>query len=253
MCNTVYGLTKDMLKFDWSFRDPSTSIWQIFNKKNKGVVNNNSGNLNTMSKDSDDKDKVMNSDNYKKQLSSVNEVHNEKDYFTKTNENNPNSQINEDDESESIPNSENNFTSKKKSIENEKESQKNKQKENESDSSSTIKLDFNGMKLEEFNLKDEVDETLKNMYFIDNKEEEIDKYINKLLSKKGINRNSSTISGDIISNLSKHSGLKILETSNNKNNENEKKDDNKIEDDKIGKIKEYENQEIYYSKQKIKR
>ena len=232
MCNTVYGLTKDMLKFDWSFHDPSTSIWQIFNKK-KGVVNNNSGNLNTMSKDSDDKDKVMNSDNYKKQLSSVNEVHNEKDYFTKTNENNPNSQINEDDESESISNSENNFTSKKKSIENEKESQKNKQKENESDSSSTIKLDFNGMKLEEFNLNDEVDETLKNMYFIDNKEEEIDKYINKLLSKKGINRNSSTISGDIISNLSKHSGLKILETSNNKNNENEKKDENKIEDDKI--------------------
>jgi len=233
MCNTVYGLTKDMLKFDWSFRDPSTSIWQIFNKKNKGIVNNNSGNLNTMSKDSDDKDKVMNSDNYKKQLSSVNEVHNEKDYFTKTNENNPNSQINEDDESESISNSENNFTSKKKSIENEKESQKNKQKENESDSSSTIKLDFNGMKLEEFNLNDEVDETLKNIYFIDNKEEEIDKYINKLLSKKGINRNSSTISGDIISNLSKHSGLKILETSNNKNNENEKKDENKIEDDKI--------------------
>ena len=232
MCNTVYGLTKDMLKFDWCFNDPSTSIWQIYNKKNRGIPNNNSGNLNTMSKDSDEKDKLVSSDIYKKQLSSVNEVHNEKDYFSKTNENNPNSLINEDDESESFSNSENNFSSKIKTSENEKTSKKIKSEQNDSDSSSTIKLDFNGMKLEDFNLNDEVDETLKNMYFIDNKEEEIDKYINKLLSKKGINRNSSTISGGIISNLSKQSGLKILETSNNNNNENEKKEDIKVKDEK---------------------
>jgi serine/threonine protein kinase len=36
-CNSVYGLTKEMLKFDWCFEDPATSIWNIFNKKNKGA------------------------------------------------------------------------------------------------------------------------------------------------------------------------------------------------------------------------
>ena len=86
---------------------------------------------------------------------------------------------------------------------------------------------------EEINIYDEngvVDETLKNMLFNDNKEEEIDKYINKLLSKKGINRGSSTISHEIISNLSKKSDniqfntsvIEKKEEKENKNLENEK-------------------------------
>ena len=38
-CNMNYGLTKDMLKFDWCYEDPQNSIWQVFCKK-KGKDNN---------------------------------------------------------------------------------------------------------------------------------------------------------------------------------------------------------------------
>ena len=32
-CNLIYGLTKDMLKFDWCFENPQKTIWSVYNKK----------------------------------------------------------------------------------------------------------------------------------------------------------------------------------------------------------------------------
>ena len=88
-CNTVYGLTKEMLKFDWCFEDPATSIWPIFNKKNKGV---NASNINSsFAKEKDEVEENTNNKKkndvikLKKQLSNIAEVN---DFVS--NENNPN-------------------------------------------------------------------------------------------------------------------------------------------------------------------
>ena len=40
-CNSLYGLKKNMLKFDWCFDNPKGTIWQIYAKANH---NNNEWN-----------------------------------------------------------------------------------------------------------------------------------------------------------------------------------------------------------------
>ena len=97
-CNTQYGLTKSMLKFDWCFDDPATSIWQIYNKKGKGnqVGLNSSNNRDSFSKEGPllENKKNFDNDNFKGKLANINEV---KETFAKSNENNPDA-IPDDDE-----------------------------------------------------------------------------------------------------------------------------------------------------------
>ena len=58
-CNSVYGLTKEMLKFDWCFEDPATSIWNIFNKKNKNINESKVGS-NLTNKDKNEEEDLNN-------------------------------------------------------------------------------------------------------------------------------------------------------------------------------------------------
>ena len=89
-CNTIYGLTKEMLKFDWCFEDPATSIWAIFNKKNKGGNTSNINSSCAKDKDKEEGEEINNKKKndvikLKKQLSNIAEVN---DFVS--NENNPN-------------------------------------------------------------------------------------------------------------------------------------------------------------------
>ena len=94
-CNSVYGLNKEMLKFDWCFDDPANSIWNIFNKKNKGINESKYGSsLNNKDKNEDNDNNINNNINnkkksevikLKKQLSNIAEVND-----MVSNENNPN-------------------------------------------------------------------------------------------------------------------------------------------------------------------
>ena len=243
-CNSMYGLTKEMLKFDWCFHDPSNSIWQIYTKKGKGN-NANSNSINVESKDNNDnsKDKNKNGD-FRKQLSSVNEVHEDKDHYTKTNENNPNMEISEESESSSDMNINNNNNSKKNSgnvkknsnnemRKNINDNNNNKNKDDvkssiEEESEETIKEDFNGMKLNTQNLdNDDIDNSFKNIFIGENKEEDIDKYINKLLNKKGIQREisktqSNKLKNSNLNNINKttSNNIKISNTYNLNNSNN---------------------------------
>ena len=217
-CNTQYGLTKSMLKFDWCFDDPATSIWQIYSKKGKGNQGNlnSSNNRDSFSKESPLMDKKnLDGDSLKGKLPNINEV---KETFAKSNENNPDAipdddeensssesdkslkfDDNKNDKEESVNSSAIDSDEKKSSIEsdnsnNEKNKNKKRTKENNNDNNSeesetTIKEDFDGCKL---NLNDinneEVNNYVKNNFLIEAKEEDIDLYINKLLKSKGINR-----------------------------------------------------------------
>ena len=94
-CNSLYGLNKEMLKFDWCFDDPANSIWNIFNKKNK--ANNDSKYGSAINRDKNEDNDVINNNDIiknrkkseviklKKQLSNIAEVN---DFVS--NENNPN-------------------------------------------------------------------------------------------------------------------------------------------------------------------
>ena len=67
-CNSVYGLTKEMLKFDWCFEDPATSIWNIFNKKNKNINESKVGS-NLTNKDKNEEEDLNNLNKKKKKKS----------------------------------------------------------------------------------------------------------------------------------------------------------------------------------------
>jgi casein kinase I family protein HRR25 len=214
-CNTQYGLTKSMLKFDWCFDDPATSIWQIYNKKGKGNQiggNSNSNNRDSFCKESPLLESKKNFDNdLKGKLANINEV---KESFAKSNENNPDAIPDDDeensssdiekslkfddkDEKEKKENKENKDDSNSSIVESEKKSSKkdsdsnsNKNDNNKSEESEeTIKEEFDGLKL---NLNDVNDNELnnenKNILLGENKEEDVDKYINKILKSKGINK-----------------------------------------------------------------
>jgi hypothetical protein len=102
-CNLVYGLTKEMLKFDWCFEDPANSIWQIYNKKKHEMDSNiNSSFIKEKTEEYEsEKGKKPSSikkniNLLKKQLSNIDEVN---DLIT--NENNPHYERSESSGSES--------------------------------------------------------------------------------------------------------------------------------------------------------
>ena len=227
-CNNVYGLSNDMLKFDWCFDDPATSIWQVFNKKGKGI------NINSTNQESN---KDVGGNNNIKKINEIIEQQNKgkleniyevKETFAKTNENN--SQVNlDEDEEDSSSDSENNKNKKDDNDNNKKENENNdnknyenndnignenkdnrnnenkKNEDNDEESDETIKEEFNAQKLNLDNNNEEgITQQLKNIL---NKEEDIDIYINKLLQKKGININNN--------NNSKNNNI-----NNNNNNSN---------------------------------
>ena len=202
-CNTQYGLTKSMLKFDWCFDDPANSIWQIYNKKGKAVGLNSSNNRDSFSKETPLIDSKKNFDD-KNKLSNINEV--KENDFAKSNENNPDI-IPDDDEENSSSDSDKSlkFDDKDDKEKNDKnnsdssivESEKKSSKKESDDSNlnnnkseeseETIKEDFDGLKL---NLNDvnDIEINHENNFQGLNKEEDIDKYINKILQLKGIKK-----------------------------------------------------------------
>ena len=180
-CNTIYGLTKEMMKFDWCFEDPTNSIWPIFNKKNKNI---NASNVNSsLLKDKDKEDEDNNNNNnkkknevmkLKKQLSNIDEVN---DFVS--NENNPNYERSDSSESGGSKKGGNNKDKKKKEII-DKNLIKEEDESKADESEETIRESFQPVPkdLEEGKLNEE----LKNVFFQQAKEEGIDEYINKLMS-----------------------------------------------------------------------
>ena len=182
-CNTIYGLTREMLKFDWCFEDPSTSIWPLFNKRNhKGM---NASNIN--SSFAKDKDKEEGEENnvvnkkkndvikLKKQLSNISEVN---DFAS--NENNINYERSNSSESGGSKSGENKKDKKKKDILDNNNLIKEESDSKADESEETVRESFQPVPqdLEAGKLNEE----LKNVFFQQAKEEGIDKYINKLMS-----------------------------------------------------------------------
>ena len=176
-CHSIYGLTKEMLKFDWCFEDPATSIWLIFNKKNKA---NNASNINSScikeKEEGDENSKKTKNDviKLKKQLSNISEVN---DFVS--NENNPNYEKSNSSESGGSK-KDDNKSKKKKEIddknlikEEENESKADESEETVRESFQPVPQDLGAGKL---------NEELKNVFFQQAKEEGIDKYINKLMN-----------------------------------------------------------------------
>ena len=183
-CNVIYGLTKEMLKFDWCFEDPMNSIWQIYNKKKPGGgggsnLNSSFGKEKEKSDDvSDEKEKEKNVIKkkkpgvslLKKQLSNIDEVN---DFMT--NENNPNYERSDSSESGSD-------VSKKK--EQKKEIVENLIKEESeskiaSESEETVRESFQPVPkdLEE----EKLNKQLKTVFFTQAQSERIDTYITQLM------------------------------------------------------------------------
>ena len=185
-CNVIYGLTKEMLKFDWCFEDPLTSIWQIYNKKKQGGggggsnLNSSFGKEKEKSDDvNDEKEKVPNVIKkknpgvslLKKQLSNIDEVN---DLIT--NENNPNYEKSDSSESGS-----DNFKNKehKKEIEEKNLIKEESESKIASESEETVRESFQPVPqdLEAGKLNDE----LKNVFFTQAQSERIDTYITQLM------------------------------------------------------------------------
>ena len=176
-CNTLYGLTKENIKFDWSFDDPATSIWPFFNKKNKNL---NASNFNSsLARDKDKEDEDTNKKKnevmkLKKQLSNISEVN---DFIS--NENNPNYERSNSSESGGSKKGENKNEKRKKEIEDKNlikevdESKVNESEDTIRESFQPVPKDLEAAKL---------NEELKNVFFQQAKEEGIDKYINKLMN-----------------------------------------------------------------------
>ena len=187
-CNVVYGLSKEMLKFDWCFEDPNSSIWQVYNKKKQG--GNQASNLNSsFGKEKEKSDEIQNENEkspkvakkknqvvplLKKQLSNIDEVN---DLIT--NENNPNYE--RSDSSESGTDDFKKKEQKKEIVE------KNLIKEESeskiaSESEETVRESFQPVPkdLEAGNLNEE----LKNVFFSQGQSERIDTYISQLMEPK---------------------------------------------------------------------
>ena len=224
-CNTIYGLTKEMLNFDWCFEDPATSIWPLFSKKNKGL---NASNINSSL--AKDKDKDEGEDNninnkkkndvikLKKQLSNIAEVN---DFVS--NENNQNYERSDSSESGGSKKEENNKDKKKKEIV-DKNLIKEESESKVDESEETVRESFQPVPqdLEAGKLNDE----LKNVFFEQAKEEGIDKYINKLM-------NPSQPSNQQNIDLIKFDEVEIIKNNNDLNNNNSNNIINDNNNDKL--------------------
>ena len=219
-CNVIYGLTKEMLKFDWCFEDPMGSIWQIYNKKKQGGggsnLNSSFGKEKEKSDDvSDEKEKAPNVIKkkkpgvslLKKQLSNIDEVN---DLIT--NENNPNYE--RSDSSESGSDDSKNKDQKKEIID------KNLIKEESeskiaSESEETVRESFQPVPqdLEEGKLNDQ----LKTIFFSQAQSERIDTYISQLMEPQKTNPDV----GDKDKDNSNNNGGDLLKFETEKNEEND--------------------------------
>ena len=186
-CNVVYGLTKEMLKFDWCFEDPMTSIWQIYNKKKQGPGGGGGSNLNSSfgkekEKSDDANEEAEKAPNLikkknpgvsllKKQLSNIDEVN---DLIT--NENNPNYERSDSSESGS---DDSKNKSKKKEIVDKNLIKEESESKIASESEETVRESFQPVPqdLEAGKLNDQ----LKNVFFTQAQSERIDTYITQLM------------------------------------------------------------------------
>ena len=180
-CNNLYGLNKEMLKFDWCFDDPATSIWAIFNKK-KGINNSNiNSSLIKDKNENEDENKNKNEVlKLKKQLSNIEETN---DFDS--NKNNP--AYERSNSSESGGSNKGNKDKKKKDILDQnliKEEDEDKTDE----SVETVRENFQAIPKEMD--ANQLNEELKNVFFQQAKEEGIDKYINQLMAPASNNQNN---------------------------------------------------------------
>ena len=205
-CNSVYGLTKEMLKFDWCFDDPATSIWNIFNKK-KGGINESKYGSNITNKEKNEEEenkKKLDALKLKKQLSNIAEVN---DFVS--NENNPNYE-----RSSESGESEKNKEKPKKDIldKNLIKEEENESKLDESDETMRENFQPDPQDLEPGKLS----ESLKNLFVENPKEDNIDIYMNKLMNPAK-------------PPIEQHENLVNLEEVEIVNNNKEKKDEKKNE------------------------
>jgi len=186
-CNLVYGLTKEMLKFDWCFEDPASSIWQIYNKKKHGNSNINSSFDKQKSEDVEGEKekkptgiKKKNVGLLKKQLSNIKEVN---DFITNEN----NSHNGRSDSNSESSDSEGNKNKMSKKLEEEKNLIKEETESKlQSESEETVRESFQPIPKD---LKeDKLTEELKTVFFTQAQTEQIDNYITQLMEpQKTIN------------------------------------------------------------------
>ena len=219
-CNLEYGLTKEMLKFDWCFEDPANSIWQIYNKKKHGNSNLNSSFGKEKSEDIEvEKEKKQNGIKkknvglLKKQLSNIDEVN---DLIT--NENNPHYERSDSSNTESEDS--NKKKNKSKKLEEEKNLIK-EESEMQSESEETVRESFQPIPQD---LKeDKLTEELKTVFFTQAQTEQIDTYMTQLMEpQKTINeideKDYKKTENEIIDNTMNNT---INENNNNNSNEKE--------------------------------
>ena len=248
-CNLIYGLTKEMLKFDWCFEDPANSIWQIYNKKKHGMDSNLNSSFgkekseeNDGEKDKKPSVKKKNITLLKKQLSNIKEVND-----VITNENNPNYERSdssgrgsgsgsESDESGSN-NDKNNGKNKKLLLEEKNFIKEENESKILSESEETVRESFQPIPQE---LKeDKLTEELKTVFFTQAQTEQIDTYLTQLMEpQKTINeKDYKKTDIDIIDN-----------TMNNTINENNNSNHENKELISSGKTNEENNKNIYDKK-----
>ena len=252
-CNLIYGLTKEMLKFDWCFEDPANSIWQIYNKKKHGMDSNLNSSFgkekseeNEGEKDKKPSVKKKNITLLKKQLSNIKEVND-----VITNENNPNYERSDSSGRGSGSGSESDESGSNNDKNNGKNNGKNKKllleeknfikEENESkilsESEETVRESFQPIPQE---LKeDKLTEELKTVFFTQAQTEQIDTYLTQLMEpQKTINeKDYKKTDIDIIDN-----------TMNNTINENNNSNHENKELISSGKTNEENNKNIYDKK-----
>ena len=231
-CNLIYGLTKEMLKFDWCFEDPANSIWQIYNKKKHGMDSNLNSSFgkekseeNEGEKDKKPSVKKKNINLLKKQLSNIKEVND-----VITNENNPNYERSDSSGRGSGSGSESDESGSNNDKNNGKNNGKNKKllleeknfikEENESkilsESEETVRESFQPIPQE---LKeDKLTEELKTVFFTQAQTEQIDTYLTQLMEpQKTINeKDYKKTDIDIIDNTMNNT----INENNNSNHEN---------------------------------
>ena len=241
-CNVVYGLTKEMLKFDWCFEDPMTSIWQIYNKKKQGPGGGGGSNLNSSfgkekekSDDaSDEPPNLIKKKNpgvslLKKQLSNIDEVND-----LKTNENNPNYERSDSSESGS---DDSKNKSKKKEIVDKDLIKEESESKIASESEETVRESFQPVPqdLEAGKLNDQ----LKNVFFTQAQSERIDTYITQLMEpqksivdaeKEKGNKNIDLLKFETDKNEENDVNVTENDLINNNNNNNVNKDVNNVDE-----------------------
>ena len=116
-CNMNYGLTRDMLKFDWCYEDPQNSIWQVFCKKKgkdsnikeesgkadcRSGINNLTDFITVTSANNNTSNNNINMSTKKLHGRQLTNIVEKRTYNSKSNENNPNYDYDEDDDDSGV-------------------------------------------------------------------------------------------------------------------------------------------------------